>query len=255
MITSRLYQHLGRTPPRAGVVSALPPSMRLYEAEYTRHLRAFWTLWSAKVRAEAERVAGRRTDASAGDWDRLLAESGIGDYLRSLHGKIANKNAAYVERVTKIPLRASASQGLEEQFVQRNLGLIKGLGQDHTEQLAEVFRTAAASGQRHEELIPLVQERLGVGFSRAKLIARDQVSKLSGQLQEAQQTAAGVEEYEWSTAGDEAVRPDHKALNGRRFRWDSPPVVNQKTGERRHPGGDIQCRCAPKPVISLFDGI
>jgi hypothetical protein len=46
----------------------------------------------------------------------------------------------------------------------------------------------------------------------------------------------------------------HKALDGKRFKFSEPPVVNKK-GERRNPGGDIQCRCVAIPVIPLFEGL
>lgn len=44
------------------------------------------------------------------------------------------------------------------------------------------------------------------------------------------------------------TRPDHLQLNGRKFRWEDPPVVNPRTGERGHPGVDAQCRCYAEPV-------
>ncbi len=44
------------------------------------------------------------------------------------------------------------------------------------------------------------------------------------------------------------TRKDHLALNGRKFRWDDPPVVNPRTGEKGHPGMDGHCRCWAEPV-------
>lgn len=56
--------------------------------------------------------------------------------------------------------------------------------------------------------------------------------------------------YIWRVApGDLAqTRPEHRRLNGRKFRWDDPPVVNPRTGERGHPGADKHCRCYAEPV-------
>ena len=56
--------------------------------------------------------------------------------------------------------------------------------------------------------------------------------------------------YIWRVApGDLArTRPDHRRLNGKQFRWDDPPVVNPRTGERGHPGMDQHCRCYAEPV-------
>ncbi len=56
--------------------------------------------------------------------------------------------------------------------------------------------------------------------------------------------------YIWRVAPADVprTRSDHLRLNGQRCRWDDPPVVNQRTGERGHPGHDPRCRCYAEPV-------
>ena len=44
------------------------------------------------------------------------------------------------------------------------------------------------------------------------------------------------------------TRADHKALDGRQFRWDDPPVFDSRTGKKGHPGSDGRCRCYAEPV-------
>ena len=83
------------------------------------------------------------------------------------------------------------------------------------------------------------------------MLARDQIAKLNGDITQQQQQDAGVVEYVWSTSGDSRVRPSHAALNHKRFRWDDPPVVDEKTGRRCHPGKDYQCRCCALPVFNI----
>lgn len=55
---------------------------------------------------------------------------------------------------------------------------------------------------------------------------------------------AGIEEYIWRTAGDNRVRPAHILRNGKKFKWDRPPLDG-------HPGMAIRCRCVAIPVIDL----
>ena len=57
--------------------------------------------------------------------------------------------------------------------------------------------------------------------------------------------SVGVQKYRWSTAGDNRVRPEHKALNGKIFDWDNPPL---STGGK-HPGEDFGCRCIAIPIV------
>ena len=61
----------------------------------------------------------------------------------------------------------------------------------------------------------------------------------------------GTEEYIWRIDEKDmrGTRSDHLRLNGQKFRWDDPPVVNGKTGERGHPGMDKHCRCYAEPVM------
>ncbi len=78
--------------------------------------------------------------------------------------------------------------------------------------------------------------------NHAALIARDQVSKLNGQLNRARQTAAGITSFVWETQDDSRVRPEHRALDGRRFTWaDGAGGV--------YPGQPVQCRCWARPVV------
>ena len=44
------------------------------------------------------------------------------------------------------------------------------------------------------------------------------------------------------------TRPEHLRLDGQRFRWDEPPVVDARTGARGHPGHDPRCRCYAEPA-------
>lgn len=128
-------------------------------------------------------------------------------------------------------------------FEDQNLDLITNMSRDRVARVQGLVQRSVLSGTRAETIREDVQGLLDVPVSRAKLISRDQVSKLNGDLTRVRQRNIGVEEYEWSTSQDERVRPMHRAKEGKRFRWDSPPA---DTG---HPTEDIQCRCC---AIAVF---
>lgn len=48
--------------------------------------------------------------------------------------------------------------------------------------------------------------------------------------------------YIWRTSGDNKVRPEHVANNGKIFAWDNPP-------ETGHPGEAYGCRCRAEPYV------
>ena len=58
----------------------------------------------------------------------------------------------------------------------------------------------------------------------------------------------GFDRYVWTTRKDDRVRPDHARLEGRICSWNDPPVVDLRSGRRRHPGEDYNCRCTAAPL-------
>jgi len=78
--------------------------------------------------------------------------------------------------------------------------------------------------------------------NRAKLIAQDQVGSLNGQLTKFRQTGIGIKQFRWITIGDDRVRAEHAALNGKIFDWDNPPSIG-------FPQQPIRCRCRAEAVF------
>lgn len=50
------------------------------------------------------------------------------------------------------------------------------------------------------------------------------------------------------TSCDERVCAEHRALDGKEFPWDTPPM-SEESGEKFHPGRGYQCRCDAIPVV------
>lgn len=123
-----------------------------------------------------------------------------------------------------------------------NANLIKSIQSQYLDKVRLAVSQAAMEGKRPTSVVSEIMEIGNVTESRARLIARDQTNKLNGALTRARQEDLGIEEYVWDTSGDERVRPSHAELDGKVFRWDSPPPVG-------HPGQDIQCRCVARPLF------
>ncbi len=147
---------------------------------------------------------------------------------------------------------------LMEDWVSQNVSLVRSVGEKALGDLEQTVLEMVRDGKGIVEIRKQIRERFEVSVSRAKLIARDQVNKLNGQLTKERQTRLGVTEYVWRTSEDQRVRgvkkpsttgSNHVRLNGKVFDWSKAPITNRNTGERNHPGGDIQCRCWAEPVM------
>lgn len=140
------------------------------------------------------------------------------------------------------------SENLEDVLIattRENVSLIRSIPEEYFKKLESIVFTGTTQGSKAGSMIQQITKLGHSTTKRAKLIARDQTSKLNSALNQQRQQNLGVEEYIWRTAGDDRVRSSHASKNGKTFRWDSPP---KDTG---HPGQDIQCRCVAQPIIRL----
>lgn len=197
--------------------------------------------------ADAVRTALRRVSRA------LLASQGLDTILlRAAEGADRHSREAWQRQAAALGLAPER----EDLFLARRMGtfraanlrLIKSLCQEHVERVGRVL-AQAGRGSRVEEIERGIREATGASRARAQLIARDQVLKLNGQVTADRHRAAGITEYVWSASRDVRVRQRHRDLDGTRHRYDDPPVVDERTGARAHPGQWFQCRCVAVPIL------
>lgn len=132
---------------------------------------------------------------------------------------------------------------LVDGFVSENVSLVRDIPERLVSDLENTVVRGLRQGASTRQLTDAIQERLGVARKRAKVIARDQIGSLNGQINAARHRAMGVKRFVWRTSGDERVRREHASRDGRVYEYSSPPG-----GEL--PGEPINCRCFAEPVIS-----
>lgn len=59
-------------------------------------------------------------------------------------------------------------------------------------------------------------------------------------LNQTRQAALGIDQYIWTTAGDNKVRSSHASREGQTYLWDSDAI---------HPGSEPNCRCIAVPML------
>ena len=144
-----------------------------------------------------------------------------------------------------------------ELWTNQNIRLIKTLGEDHLNKVEQIILSGFRNGDSVTEIEKSIRDVVKdapkrfnnnvKGMStvkRARLIARDQIGKLNGELTKARQQSIGVSHYIWRTSLDERVRPTHRALEGKEFAWNGKPQPPEG-----HPGEPINCRCYAEPVL------
>lgn len=164
--------------------------------------------------------------------------------------RMLDKQSADELRTAGVPVNQVVpnAEARKQEWLRANTDLIKAEA-DLRRRVERIIADPLNQGRSVADIAKLLEEQAGYSTSRAVLTARDQTLKLYGQIQQERQQNAGVTRYIWTTSLDERVRPDHADLDGTIQRWDDPPIVDQRTGRRGHPGFDFQCRCSAVAVI------
>ncbi|WP_265340329.1 phage minor head protein, partial [Salmonella enterica] len=82
--------------------------------------------------------------------------------------------------------------------------------------------------------------------SRADLIARTELGRATGALDQARALSIGSNGYIWRTAEDGDVRHSHREMEGKFVEWGRPPTLDGMTG---HAGELPNCRCYKEIVF------
>ncbi len=142
---------------------------------------------------------------------------------------------------------ASVERSIVKGWVTENTQLVRNMNAEQLGKLETTFLRALRDGSRSAQVEGDVAAILNGSVNRARLIARDQIGKLNGQLDRQKQTEAGLESYIWRGTLDSRERPAHVAREGEVFQWDAPPPDGS-------PGQPIQCRCSPEPNLEPLLG-
>lgn len=85
---------------------------------------------------------------------------------------------------------------------------------------------------------------------KADFLARNETRILTNTYKAAKYQEDGFSEFRWVTNMDGRERKLHAEHNNKIYRFDDPPVIDERTGERGLPGQTYNCRCNLIPVIN-----
>lgn len=194
-----------------------------------KHLRASINIPDQRA-AEVSRTYGKR----ASDFQKVQ----LGRQLEAGYGMA-------------VPIVDRHIQSRMNGFVGANVSLITNLPHEVVSDVEQTIMRAFAAGDRWEDLADDLDERLDIGENRATLIARDQIGKLTGQVNVDRQRELGVKKFIWRTVNDNRVRDEHTEYQEESekepYDFDDPP-------DDGLPGEAVNCRCFAEPVLVFDDG-
>jgi SPP1 gp7 family putative phage head morphogenesis protein len=181
-------------------------------------------------------------------WAKNQAKKLLGSTLKRL-----DSDKSYRELSKKIGKKLSEEFSqremdvLHQSLINEQVGLIQSIPVEAGERALLLVQEGLVGGRRADEIASELMKTTEVTESRAKLIARTETARANTLLNLARATEVGSTHYRWVTSGDSDVRPSHKKMNGKVFKWDDPPTLSD--GTTGLPGTFPNCRCYAEPIL------
>lgn len=254
---------------RAGTVTYENGVFRgTFDARISRELSRFATfdgrrkLWTgiapSDVRAAAV-IANDRAANLAQEINRLIDEMPA-----RVEGEIANLTYPIEDTLFAISDQAGVdlrnigididiTPELSERLIRdytnnQNLNIKNWTG-DQIIRLRDMIQKNALQGYNREELQQMIMAEFQTTMNKARFLARQETSLFMATVRDERYQSAGVRQFRWSATNDGRTRELHRELHGQVFTYGTPPIIDERTGERGYPGQAFGCRCAAIPIL------
>ena len=182
----------------------------------------------------------------------LLSKTWASEELNNLYRYVYG---SYKKEFPNLSISSEYYNNIMQAVVNENITLIKSIPQNILKEMQVALSQGIISGNQ-KELIKSLKKIKGVNKDRAIFIARDQIHKAIESFKQVQNTALGIEYYEWLTADDERVSSGiggHAHNNHRIFKYGSNEAIISHSNKRGFyygkPGDRPNCRCIALGVI------
>lgn len=195
-----------------------------------------------KWEAVFARMAPKWAEAMAKQTDRSSAQT-LGISLKEMSGQYTLKTDVLNDDLRDV-LTATVAE---------NVALIKRIPETYLNNVQGSVMRSIQTGQGLSDLQPQLEEYGVKARNWAKNVALDQTRKAYNGINAGRMQALGLEEFEWvHSGGSDHPREYHRdELNGNVYRFDKPPIIDKRTGERGLPGQAPFCRCTMCPRFNF----
>lgn len=124
---------------------------------------------------------------------------------------------------------------------------VKDFGDERIPLMRQRVQEFVVKGARMDEVRKMLEHEFGVWGNKAKFLAQNETNIMLAELKKVEFTKQGFDKFIWRTITDGRERDLHRHLNGHIYRYDDPPIIDSRTGQRGLPGQTYNCRCTAIP--------
>lgn len=229
-----------------------------------QHAKSVETDYAIKLRKAAEHVAsiihGFDPQKDASEIEETLARYAetLDPWARAVASRMLEEVssrdrrrwrtvAKQMGRALHAELDLAPTGQLMHQLMRDQVNLIKSIPLEAAERVHEIAIGSLYSGERQSKLVDEILKTGEVTRNRANMIAYTETARASSMLTAARAVYSGSTHFIWHTQRDAKVRPSHRKLDGKIFKWDDPPLCDPPD-HHALPGAIWNCRCYSEPI-------
>lgn len=232
----------------------------LYQSSYRPVIEA-WSALIPTIMAEYERSLSAMTTDSPADIGALFErhESDLLRLILTLKLRLAEWGYR-IERIQRSRWSANvkAATGVDISMligpddvrttlgaaIESNVALVRSVSEQTRTRISNSVFEGLRQRRPARDTAREISDAVGMSRKRALRIASDQNTKITSALNEERAMEAGIEGYAWVASGKVHYREEHRARDGKIFRYDAPPADGS-------PGTAINCGCTSRARLSL----
>ncbi|KAB2830176.1 phage head morphogenesis protein [Escherichia coli] len=181
-------------------------------------------------------------------WATKVAENFTAD-LTQQNEKVWRQHSKNISRELRNLVESAPVGQVMQSIIAEQVKYIKSLPLEAADRVYDIQNRAieaAVTGGRAEHFAKEIAASGDIAKSRAALIARTELGRATGALDQARALSIGSNGYIWRTAEDGDVRHSHWEMEGKFVEWGKPPTLDGMTG---HAGEFPNCRCYKEIVF------
>lgn len=126
-------------------------------------------------------------------------------------------------------LNKSQKQAIARDYTNNMRFWIKEWASEHLiPEMRQRVQEAVLAGYRTDYVQKMLEKEFGIAKRKAKFLARNETTIMLAEYRKTEYQKMGINHFIWSTTMDGRERELHKELNGKVFRFDNPPVIDEK---------------------------
>ena len=220
----------------------LIPKLKLYESYYSNKVMDSSVLLDLDYVDDIKSVINTITLDYSGITFNQIVESVVKQFAENSQKDITAALTKEINRLVGIDISPFIQSHTDDikQALEYCKDYIVSIPQKYLADVQSTVLLNIQKGMRSSSIIKELANQYGITLNRAKIIARDQTSKLNLALTTAQAKDIGSDEFKFSTSQDERVRRTHRDADGKLCR------VGDAIYNLRY---DVMCRCVLITVV------